>query len=124
MSAFNWPTSTSPRSRPPHDIAMKAEARVLGRPVPAQPVGTPSSLPRHALRPHGDGVPASDLLRRHRWNRPHRTSHARNPDTTETSAETQRLIERTLDRLHRLGPTPTYGSDPEATTPLPTLRES
>ncbi|MCP2261824.1 hypothetical protein LX15_005551, partial [Streptoalloteichus tenebrarius] len=53
----------------------------MARPVPAQPVGTPSSLPRHALRPHGDGVPASDLLRRHRWNRPHRTSHARNPDT-------------------------------------------
>nr|BFE99966.1 hypothetical protein GCM10020241_16420 [Streptoalloteichus tenebrarius] len=93
----------------------------MARPVPAQPVGTPSSLPRHALRPHGDGVPASDLLRRHRWNRPHRTSHARNPDTPETSGETQRLIERTLDRLHRLGPTPTPGVDPEATTPLPAL---
>nr|BFF04159.1 hypothetical protein GCM10020241_58340 [Streptoalloteichus tenebrarius] len=95
----------------------------MARPAPTQPVGTPSSLPRHALRPHGGGVPASDLLRRHRWNRPHRTSHARNPDTPETSAETQRLIERTLDRLHRLGPTPTLGSDPEATTPLPVLRE-
>ncbi|MCP2256324.1 hypothetical protein LX15_000007 [Streptoalloteichus tenebrarius] len=94
----------------------------MARPVPAQPVGTPPSLPRHALRPHGGGVPASDLLRRHQWTRPLRTRRARS-DNTEASAETQRLIERTLDRLHRLGPTPTYGSDPEATTPLPVLRE-
>ncbi|MCP2257376.1 hypothetical protein LX15_001061 [Streptoalloteichus tenebrarius] len=89
---------------------------VMARPTPEQPVASPT-LPRHALRERGGGLPLQDLLRRRDIRRPRRSRRLRR-QYADAPTETLRRIEDTVDRLRRINAS---SLDPDPTVPLPVV---